>query len=514
MLNSKGNKKEQFKRLPEINSEEKRFRKLENRNISKKSSLLKNNNNSSSSMDDNNEFEDEQKYNSSLNGLDKISNDNSSNFNIKKGSAEEIKEGKNNPLKIYEEIKFNIEKFIIDYINEKSSVFSILKEILNVTILIIQDFVENNKDNNSSSQNRKLNIFVTDGKENNNQKNNSFLNSDSYLDINSKIVFLLKIQKLNNKISKLKEEMEFLRSVVYIPGKKKNSNNFLELFKKKYMEQKSKSKKKELNYLLCIGEQEKKINNLEKQLNRKEKEYLPEDIGKSLKCFPYFHHYDFKEDINPKSIPLFKQFQQEKLNKILEKEKFNSSKIKSPSPNRKKVLINNDSSHSSHNRTKLLLTRPDISVIKKSSKYLSFKTQKDFMQNLDKIKNYNISFEKNKKFKKYISSSSKNERYVFNTDISNSNNKQTKSPNKLKENIKNYRPKTILDNKKEFFLAHPTLSIAGVVKNKELKYIGLPQKLLKLKIHKSIEKNMMITFPSSFNETLVNLEKLRRYKNV
>ena len=508
--------KEQFKNkmLPEINSEEKRFRKLENRNISKKSSLLKNNNNSSSSMDDNNEFEEEKKYNSSLNGFDKISNDNSSNLNIKKGSTEEFKEGINNPLKIYEEIKSIIEKFIVDYINEKSSVFYILKEILNATILIIQDFIKNNKDNNSSSQNRKLNIFVTDDKENNNQNNNSFLNSESYLDINSKIVFLLKIQKLNNKISKLKEEMEFLRSVMDIPGKKKNSNNFLELFKKKYMEKKSKSKKEELNYLLCIGEQEKKINNLEKQLNRKEKEYLPEDIRKSLKCFPNFHHYDFKEDINPKSIPLFQQFQQEKLNKILEKEKLTPSKIKSQSPNRKKVLINNDSSHSSHNRTKLLLTRPDISGIKKSSKYLSFKTQKDFMSNLDKIKNYNISFEKDKKFKKYISSSSKNERYVFNTDISNSNNKQTKSPNKLKENIQNYRPKTILDNKKEFFLAHSTLSIAGVVKNKELKYIGLPQKLLKLKVHKNMEKNMMITFPSSLNETLVNLEKLRRYKNV
>ena len=50
-------------------------------------------------------------------------------------------------------------------------------------------------------------------------------------------------------------------------------------------------------------------------------------------------------------------------------------------------------------------------------------------------------------------------------------------------------------------------------KKKEVKYVGLPKKIIRLKVHKNLENNMMITFPSSLNETLVNLEKLRNYKN-
>ena len=42
----------------------------------------------------------------------------------------------------------------------------------------------------------------------------------------------------------------------------------------------------------------------------------------------------------------------------------------------------------------------------------------------------------------------------------------------------------------------------------------MPKKLLKFKVHKSLEKNALFTFPSSLNETLVNLEKLRKYRNI
>ena len=143
-------------------------------------------------------------------------------------------------------------------------------------------------------------------------KGNSGPHINLELDIQSKTVFLLKIQKLNKKIKQLKEEMEFYKSIIDIPKKGKIGKNFIELFKKKYMDQKSRNKKEEMNYLLCLREQEKQIILLEKKLKEKEQESLPSETIKSIRCFPNFHQYDFKEDINPKSIPLFQQFQKEK----------------------------------------------------------------------------------------------------------------------------------------------------------------------------------------------------------
>ena len=105
----------------------------------------------------------------------------------------------------------------------------------------------------------------------------------------------------------------------------------------------------------------------------------------------------------------------------------------------------------------------------------------------------------------------KNNFLTINSNLINSKNE--KSQKVIKELFKDYHPKTIMDNKKEFFISHPTLAIAGVVKNKESKYAGLPNKIIRLKVHKNLEKNMIITFPSSLNETLVNLEKLRKCKN-
>ena len=74
--------------------------------------------------------------------------------------------------------------------------------------------------------------------------------------------------------------------------------------------------------------------------------------------------------------------------------------------------------------------------------------------------------------------------------------------------------------KKSFFISHPRLNYVKVGKDgnqltswkldNQLK--SLPQQISKLKISKS-QKNAMIVFPSSFNETMVNLEKLRTNKN-
>ena len=45
--------------------------------------------------------------------------------------------------------------------------------------------------------------------------------------------------------------------------------------------------------------------------------------------------------------------------------------------------------------------------------------------------------------------------------------------NKIERFSKDYHPKTILDNKKEFFVSHPTLNTAGIIKKKEQKYVAL-----------------------------------------
>ena len=509
MLKPKNNINMRIKKqlLPEIDSDINRFKKLHYSEISSKDNALKINN-SYLSNDENNEYNENKKYISGFNDLEKLSN--STNNNTKKSPLVEIKQPNNSPLIIYEKIKLYIEKFMSDYINEKESIYFILKEILNAIIIIIKDFVDNN--NTSSLENNNPNVFVTGDDQNNNENNN--LNLE--VDINSKIVFLLKIQKLNNTIKKLKEEMAFFKSIIDIPNKK-FGNNFINLFKKKYDEQKAKCKKEELNYLLCIGEQDKKIISLEKEINKKEKENLPNDIIKSIRCFPNFHQYDFKEDINPKSIPLFQQFQKEKkIDKYLQKDIFKSPKNLSSDKNKRNIINKN----MNNKRAQLLLTNPDFKRNKNLSNINSFSTKKSQI-NLHKINTYNIGFtndnndnniNKEKDVKNYHKIY--NKMVILNTESNIINDKEYKNQKKIHDYFKDYYPKTILDNKKEFFIAHPTLSIAGIVKNNELKYIGLPKKLIRLKFHKNLEKNMMITFPSSLNETLVNLEKLRKCKNV
>ena len=486
---NKVNKRIKNKLLPEIE-----FKKLYYSEISKKDNSPKQNF-SYLSIDEN----DENKNN--ISDCDLLSISNSSNKNNKKSPILQINKDNDNPFVVYEEIKSYIEKFINDYINEKTSIYFILKEIYNAIIIIIKDFIENN---NSSLTENKQNLFVT-GDVHTNIKNDKINSSNLELDINSKIVFLLTIQKLNEKIKKLQEEIEFFKNVIEVPKKKKYGHNFVDMFKKKYKEQKVKNKKEEYKYLLCIEEQEKKINTLENELKKKENENLPTETLKLVRCFPNFHQYDFKEDINPKSIPLFQQFQKEKMDKYTQKEILKTPKNFSETIKHKKVLLNNNN-NSSNNRTKLFLTNSDFNDIKKNNSV----TRKDNVLKINKSKNNNIALYNDNKI---INNVLKIKKHIFSNDSNTINYNDGKEQKKLNEILKDYHPKTILDNKKEFFIAHPTLNIAGFVKKKEVKYVGLPKKLIRLKVHKSLEKDIMMTFPSSLNETLLNLEKLRKCKN-
>jgi hypothetical protein len=174
--------------------------------------------------------------------------------------------------------------------------------------------------------------------------------------------------------------------------------------------------------------------------------------------------------------------------------------------------INNSENTNKKNRSQLNLTNSEFIKIKKNSKFISCETKKGKVFNLNKIRNngmtltvYNFNKCTNTPNDTLNNSQAKNKNKTINYGIKDRN---------IFDLLKDYHPKTILDNKKEFFLAHPTLDTAGIVKKKERKYVGIPKKLLKLKVHKSLEKNMQITFPSYLNETMVNLEKLRKCRNI
>ena len=468
--------------IPKLNLNTNFFKKVYDSELSTKDPALKKNNSYSSN-------EDDKRLSSLPNDINLLSSRlNSTNYNIKENI---VSKNNNNPQIIYEKIKSNIDNFISDFANEKDMINFILKEILNATVIIIKDFIESKYNNSSSSKGNKQNenIFLTEE----GQNKESLKLAHIELDINSKIVFLLQIQKLSDKINKLNEEIDFYKNIINEHKKSKYGKNFADIFKKKIFEQKSKNKKEEFKYLLCIGEQEKKINNLESKLKKKENENLPVDTIKSIRCFPNFHQYDFKEDLNPKSIPMFSNSKNDK-----KKESINSTSSK----------ITNKK-----NRTQLNLTNIEFDKIKKNSKQISCETKKGNVFNLSKFRNNDMTL------------TAYNWKKCGNNTLDDTlNNSQTKNKNKtinygIKEKnifdlVKDYHPKTILDNKREFFLAHPTLGTAGIVKKKEVKYVGIPKKLLRLKVHKSLEKNMQITFPSSLNETLVNLEKLRKCRNI
>ena len=469
------------------------------------------------------------KFISALSDLDIFSSqNNSSNNDAQKIPKINFNKKDINPMNIYEEIKSNIENLISNYSNEAILLNLILKEILNAIIIIINDFADNKKtDDLNLIDNKLLFELKSDSNGQNEQSNNN-----SELDINSKIVFLLKIQKLSNKVKKCQEELEFFRSIINTNRKSKNGKDLVEFFKKKILEMKEKNQEKEYNYLFCIEELKTKINDLEEELKKKEKDNLPIDTIKLMRCFPNFHQYDLKENINPKSIPLYQQFHQDKMIEKFLKKDFKSTNNLMNST-KKKILFNNNSTN---NRTKLLLNNPDSEKNNTNLKYISFGQQKDSDMGKDKDKEKNLNsynvLNYNRSINKYnfyihgkdtfFKHSPIRKRYPnLNIDIMNNNSNsnininlnEPNEDNKILE-LFNYHPKTILDNNKEYFLSHPTLNIAGVVKKKELKYAGLPKKLLRLKVHKNLEKNMQITFPSSLNETLVNLEKLKKFKNI
>jgi hypothetical protein len=209
--------------------------------------------------------------------------------------------------------------------------------------IIIQDFIQKNKENNSLiflalnkiySNINSIFSSLTQNELNYNEKTNENINAKSsdnlknnnFLDNNSKLLYELKIEELNKKIKKLNQDSKITNFYEVDKAnsklsKKDGINNYL---KKKILELEDKLKINEYNYLLYIQELQNKLSYLENDLRMKEilKEY---NESKNIRCFPNLTQFNLEENINPKSIPLTKSILKD-INSS--KKKNNLSKLK------------------------------------------------------------------------------------------------------------------------------------------------------------------------------------------
>ena len=232
----------------------------------------------------------------------------------------------------------------------------------------------------------------------------------------------------------------------------------------------------ELNYFFCIGEHQKKINELEKKLNMKNIDKMPKDELKQFLCYPHYIKFDVREDINPKSIPMFN---------------LREKKCKTCT-NRGKNTIS----------------------------YLGSE-DKLFENYFKKIKGKNANTSKNIFLEEMKNDCHENDvKFLSDKGLEIKEIKNTIKLGKKKYDTQIPIVDKFFGKKKSFFISHPKLNYIKVGKDGnpltswkiDNQLNNLPQQISKLKMSKS-QKNAMIVFPSSFNETMVNLEKLRTNKN-
>ena len=406
-----------------------------------------------------------------------------------------------------------LEKLSSIFKDDKKLLFNILKEIYNTINLLLKEFITySNKGININEGDNDIFLIEDLFNENNNDEEEKNVYD---FDSNSKVVFLLKIKTLNMKIYNLNEELKSLKQLLNNSNDKlspSKNNNLYKYFMKKLKEMKIMKKCEEFKYLLYIENQKKKIIELEQELKLNHNENLSKDILKEIRCFPNTAQYNFKEDINPKSIPLAQYLQKDKELKVRSEPKTKKNIKNSISFKNNKKTVQYINSEDKRNNRPLYKTKELIlnNVLKTdmSSKACHMINIKDIKKNIIIFRNRN----KNNNFD-YLNDSDilKTEYETLNPGekilVEKYMKKCLKNKNIEKE-VKQFKPKTMINNKKEFFLAHPTLNYAGVSKGKDHAYIGLPKKLLKLSKGGNFKSARMI-FPSSLNETMVNLEKLR-----
>ena len=311
-----------------------------------------------------------------------------------------------------------------------------------------------------------IKIFLESFKDSKNKKDKKIDNNDD--NNNQKILYEVKINGLNQQIKELKHELELLNTnesnkFDNVTPKKFKIYNYL---KKKNLKLENKTKIDEYKYLLCIEDQQKKINDLENKLKLKILENSEE--VKESKLFPTIS-------------------------------KFNMNLLKNSKPAPLTQLVLKNSTSIKRNKSKLA---------NKKNYYLT-------VTNYISKTPYKLL---NETQKKEIPKSKKN---VFNEGIYNSINisDKGKNINEFKSEKKNEADihfkelklnSEIIPNKdKNFFISHPNLNIAGY-NNKLSKYkMGIPNKIFSFKFSKNMDKNNFYKFPSTLNEIFVELEKLR-----
>ena len=299
---------------------------------------------------------------------------------------------------------------------------------------------------------------------------NSLINEEKFNKTNSAYNKIKPISSKKN-AAKMENEKEIINKLESSNEMKRDENitNENELLKKKVNklyqkinEMEIKFKIDELNYFFCIGEHQKKITELEKKLNMRDIDKMPKEELKQFICYPHYVKFDVREEINPKSIPMFNQ----KKEKEKDKEKCKTSTDKG-----------------------------------KNGITFFIPNERDFDNFYKKIKN-------------------ENEKILSDKGIEIDNVKETIKLGKQEYDTQIPIADKFFGKKKSFFVSHPKLNYIKVGNdgNKltswkiDNQLNNFPQQISKLKMSKS-QKNAMIVFPSSFNETMVNLEKLRTNKN-
>ena len=245
----------------------------------------------------------------------------------------------------------------------------------------------------------------------------------------------------------------------------------------------NKFKIERLNYIFCIGENQKEIEILKRQLNMESIDKLPKEELNKVICYPKFTKFEVVDEINPKLIPMYL-----------------SNKCKHLTP---KTMTRNKSQKSN-------------------------KDSKDFNQLFKtELKQYrdNISFSINNSNKK-----EDNNKFDI-LDYENEEDKKKINENEKKENEINelielgqkyveqnsHKIDRIFSKKRKFFLSHPKLNYIknissgnNIIRWKLGNQINsLPKQISKLKTLSTQQKKTIVVFPSLVNETLINIEKLK-----
>ena len=280
----------------------------------------------------------------------------------------------------------------------------------------------------------------------------------------------------------IKDILETKKEEIEINNYKKKINKLIQ----KINEIENKFKIERLNYLFCIGENQKRILNLEKKLNMTSINKMTKNELKKYICYPNYVKFEVTDEINPKSIPMY--LSKKHKSKSPKTFKKIESMFKTDLKNAENIFNNineKENSNSALNNAKIDdINENDLNINNNENEEKNNEFQID---NEIESKDFNKILELGKiSFEKYIS-----------------------SVNKF--NIKD----------KNYFISHPKLNYIKDINsgNKITSWkLGnqinsLPKQLSKLKTISKSQKNAIIVFPSFLNETLLNIEKLKNNKN-